>query len=188
VGLLHTISRLGSWLGNARFDEPHTNRRARRICRYEECESRAMMAADLLVGSVYYEQAAGDDAQPNLIEFTYQGGAAGTQLTQIVIDGDKAGDGISSGDIFFDTAPGGYGVFKSNPFKVVSSNGFTVKNFQVTDGGMKLTIDLEGFDAGETLLISIDVDEFQYVSGNTVDVNAVAEGGEFQRSHMYATF
>ena len=188
MGLLHTISRLGSWLGNARFDEPHTKRRARRICRYEECESRAMMAADLLVGSVYYEQAAGDDAQPNLLEFTFQGGAPGTQLTQIVIDGDKAGDGISSGDVFFDTAPGGYGVFRSNPFKVVSSNGFTVTSFQVSDGGMKLVINLEGFDAGETLLISIDVDEFQYVSGNTVDVNAVAEGGEFQRSHMYATF
>ncbi len=188
MGLLHTISRLGSWLGNARFDEPHTKRRARRICRYEECESRSMMAADLIVGSVYYEQAAGDDLQPNIIEFTFQGGAPGTQLTRLVIDGDKNNDGISSGDVFFDTAPGGYGVFRSNPFKVVSSHGFTVTNFQVSDGGMKLIIDLDGFEAGETLVISIDVDEFQYVNGSTIDVNAVAEGGEFQRSHMYATF
>jgi protocatechuate 3,4-dioxygenase beta subunit len=188
VGLLRTISRLGSWLGNARFDEPHTKTRRLRICRFEECESRQLMAADLHVGSVYYEQASGDDLQPNLLQFKFEGGAPGTQLTQIVIDGDKDGKGISSGDIFFDTAPGGYGVFKSNPVKVVSSDGFTVKGITVVDGGMRMVIDLDGFDAGELLVLSIDVDEFQYVDGNTIDMNAVAEGGEFQRSHFYATF
>jgi len=185
VGLLGTISR---WFGNERFDEPHSNTRRLRICRFEEYESRQLMAADLHVGSVYYEQAAGDDLQPNLIQFKFEGGAAGTQLTQIVIDGDKDGQGISSGDVFFDTAPGGHGVFRSNPFKVVSSEGFTVKGVQVVDGGMRMVIDLEGFDAGELLVISVDVDEFQFVQGNDVDVNAVAEGGEFQRSHFHATF
>jgi protocatechuate 3,4-dioxygenase beta subunit len=188
VGLLRTISRLGSWLGNTRFDEPHTKTKRLRICRFEEFEKRQVMAADLHVGSVYYEQAAGDDLQPNLIQFKYEGGAPGTTLTQIVIDGDKDGKGISAGDIFFDTAVGGYGVFKSNPFKVVSHDGFTVKGVQVVDGGMRMVIDLEGFDAGELLVISVDVDEFQFVDGNDIDVNAVAEGAEFQRSHFYATF
>ncbi len=145
------------------------------------------MAADLHVGSVYYEQAGGDDALPNLIQFTFEGGAANTQLTRIVIDGDKDGLGLSSGDIFFDTAPGGLGSFKSNPLKIVSHDGFDVLDTQVVDGGTRMVIDLAGFDVGEKLIISVDVDEAQYVDPQTgeIDTNAVAEGGEFQRSHFY---
>ncbi len=189
MGLLTSISRLSQrWLGNRRFDDPHASVSRLRICRFEEVESRCMMAADLHVGSVYYEQAAGDDAKPNILQFTFEGGAPGTQLTRIVIDGDKDGGGRSSGDVFFDTAPGGYGVFQSHPLKIVSHDGFQVLSTQVTDGGMKFVIDLAGFEAGETLVLSVDVDEFQYVDATATDVNAVAEGGEFQRSHFIASF
>ncbi len=189
MGLLNSISQLGQrWLGNRRFDDPHASISRLRICRFEEVETRCLMAADLHVGSVYYEQAAGDDAQPNILQFTFEGGAPGTQLTRIVVDGDKDGAGKSSGDVFFDTAPGGFGVFQSNPLKIISHDGFQVLSTQVTDGGMKLVIDLAGFDVGETLVLSIDVDEYQFVSGNDIDVNAVAEGAEFQRSHFIASF
>ena len=148
------------------------------------------MAADLHVGSVYYEQAGGDDAQPNILQFTFQGGAAGTQLTRIVIDGDKDGHGMSSGDVFFDTAPGGLGAFNSNPLKIVSHDGFQVVNTQVVDGGMRMVIDLSGFDVGEKLVLSVDVDEAQFVDPDNgdIDTNAVVEGGEFQRSHFIASF
>lgn len=189
MGLLNSISRLGQrWLGNRRFDDPHASISRLRICRFEEVESRRLMVADLHVGSVYYEQAAGDDAQPNILQFTFEGGAPGTQMTRIVIDGDKDGAGKSSGDVFFDTAPGGFGVFQSNPLKIISHDGFNVLSTQVTDGGMKLIIDLAGFEVGETLVLSVDVDEYQFVSGNEIDVNAVAEGAEFQRSHFIASF
>ncbi len=40
---------------------------------------------------------------------------AGTQMTQVVIEQDKAGDGLTIGDTFFDTAPGGQGSFASPP-------------------------------------------------------------------------
>jgi protocatechuate 3,4-dioxygenase beta subunit len=148
------------------------------------------MAADLHVGSVYYEQAGGDDAQPNIIEFTFEGGADGTQLTRIIIDGDKDGQGRSSGDIFFDTAPGGLGAFQSNPLQIISHEGFEVLSTSVADGGMRLVIDLAGFDAGEKLVISVDVDESQFVDPITgeIDTNVLAEGGEFQRSHFITTF
>jgi protocatechuate 3,4-dioxygenase beta subunit len=60
----------------------------------------------------------------------------------------------------------------------------------VVDGGMKMVINLSGFDVGEKLVLSVDVDEAQFVDPDTgdIDVNAVAEGGEWQRSHFYATF
>ena len=140
-GLCDVVSR---WLGNRRFDDPHASVNRLRICRFEEVESRCLMAADLHVGSVYYEQAAGDDLQPNILQFTFEGGAPGTQLTRIVIDGDKDGAGKSSGDVFFDTAPGGFGVFQSNPLKIVSHDGFQVLSTQVSDGGMTMIIDVAG--------------------------------------------
>jgi hypothetical protein len=88
-----------------RMDAAHQKLRRTRRLRFEEMESRRMMAADLVdlhVGSVYYEQAGGDDAQANILQFTFEGGAAGSQLTRIIIDGDKDGQGMSSGDIFFE--------------------------------------------------------------------------------------
>ena len=105
-----------------------------------------------------------------------------------MIDGDKDGDGRSSGDVFFDTAPGGFGAYNSNPLQIVSHDGFQVLSTEVSDGGMRMVINLSGFQAGEKLVLSVDVDEFQYVSKDATDVNAVAEGGEFQRSHFIASF
>ena len=120
----------------------------------------------------------------------FKGRAPGTQLTQIVINGDKDHNGkYSSGEVFFDTAPGGQGVFGSAPFKVVQSNGFTVNSTQVVDGGQQLVINLHGFVAGDKLIFSIDVDEVQYVDPTTGQIcNAVVEGDEFQRSILTGTF
>ena len=39
-----------------------------------------MMAADILLGSVYFEEATGDDTAADIIQITFQGGAAGTTL------------------------------------------------------------------------------------------------------------
>ncbi len=188
MGLLHKINRLRKWMAGESANLPTKHARRPRRCGFEEIESRRLMAADLHVGSVYYEQAAGDDLNPNIIHFTFEGGAAGTELTRIVIDGDKDGLGRSAGDIFFDTAPGGFGAFRSNPLRIISHDGFEVLNTQVVDGGMRMVIDLAGFQAGETLVISVDVDEYQFVSGDDIDINAVAEGAEFQRSKFITTF
>jgi serine-aspartate repeat-containing protein C/D/E len=157
-------------------------------CQLEPLEKRSLMAADIHLGAVYFEEATGDDSAGDRIEVTFQGGEAGTQLTQIIIDTDKDGLGLSTGDLFFDTQSGGLGAFKNAGLNIQTPQGFTVVSSTVTDGGTRLVINLSGFDAGEKLVFTIDVDEAQFVNGNTVDVNSLVEGGEFQRSKLTGTF
>ena len=135
-------------------------------------------------GSVYYEDASGDDAVPDELVVTYVGGAAGTQLTNISIDGDKLQDGgVTLGDIFFDTAPGGKGVFASHPLVIISTDGFTITGVHVNDSSHLITFDTSGWDAGEKLVFHIDVDEQGLFNGT-----AISEGGEFEGSILKGTF
>ena len=143
------------------------------------------------MGAVYLEPASGDDGSANLIQVTFEGVRPGTQLTQLVINGDKDQNGkYSSGEIFFDTAAGGQGVFASSALKVVQSTGFNVNSVQVVDGGQQLVFNLSGFVAGDKLVFSVDVDEVQFVdpTDGSIDVNAVVEGNEFQRSIITGSF
>ncbi|MDZ4783214.1 MAG: SdrD B-like domain-containing protein, partial [Planctomycetia bacterium] len=158
-------------------------------CQLEPLERRSLMAADIHLGAVYFEEATGDDSAGDKIEITFQGGQPGTQMTQIVIDTDKEGNGLSTGDLFFDIKTGGLGAFNFAALQVQTPQGFTViGDPQVVDGGTKLIFNLSGFEAGEKLVFTIDVDEAQFVSGSTIDVNSLVEGGEFQRSKLTGTF
>ena len=65
----------------------------------------------VVLGSVYFEEDSGDDSQPDTIHVSFNGGAAGTTLNKLTINGDKRLDGLTDGDVFFDTAPGGLGRF-----------------------------------------------------------------------------
>ena len=198
MSILQSFNRLGQFIRTGRMwrrDDAHCVASKLRICKFENLEVRNPLTAnpfpDIHLGSVYLEPATGDDSSPNIIQVSFQGGAPGTQLTQIIINGDKDGNGqYSSGEVFFDTAPGGQGVFGSHPFQVVQSNGFTVTGFQVADGGQQLVINLNNFVAGDKLIFSIDVDEVNFVpsDGSPPDINAVVEGDEFQRSIMTGTF
>ncbi len=209
MGLLRSL--LG--LDRARLtapSEPFTQRAGvsrRRVTRghIEALEPRQMLAANglltpqVLLGSVYFEEATGDDSAPDIIEVSYVGGAAGTTLDRIIISGDKGGDGLSAGDVFFDIADGGLGLFNAVGLKIESSDGFEVTGVTVVDGGTEIIINFSGFDAGEVLRFSIDVDEVQYVEPGAVvggqvvdidgvDVNSLVEGAEFQRSIITGEF
>ena len=165
-------------------------RRGRR-CYLESLEERRLMAGDvpqILLGAVYFEEATGDDSQPDVIQVSFEGGAAGTTLDRLVIDGDKDGLGLSTGDVFFDTEAGGLGAFGNVGFSIVSHDGFSVTSVAVVDGGTKIEFTFSGFDAGEAFKFSLDTDEAQFVGGGDVDTNALVEGGEFQRSRMIGTF
>src|SRR5262245_49369594 len=142
----------------------------------------------VLLGSVYFEEATGDDSQPDVLEVSFVGGAQGTTLNRITINGDKRQDGLTDGDLFFDTAAGGLGAFEYDGLKITSANGFTVNSVTVVDGGSQIVFNLTGFDAGEKLVFSVDVDEAQFVSGSNVDVNSLVEGAEFQRSLLVGNF
>ena len=155
---------------------------------FETFEPRQMLAADVLLGSVYFEEATGDDSEPDLIEVSFVGGALGTTLDTLVITGDKLGDGITTGDVFFDTEPSEPGAFDSVGFSVVSNDGFDVLSVDVADGGTSIVFTFSGFEAGEELVFSADVDEYQFVNGDDVDTNALVEGAEFQRSSIAGQF
>ena len=166
--------------------KPSTNNKGLRVCRFESMEPRQMLAADLdliTIGSVYYEDESGFDDGGDLIEITFNGGAAGTQLSQIVIDTDKLGDGPTIGDTFFDLAPGGEGAFNALAIGVESSAGIESYDIAAADGGQTLVINFTGFDAGDKIVLSLDVDEFGFLGSN-----AVAEGNEWEGSKLSATF
>lgn len=163
-----------------------------RRCQLEELEPRRLFAVDVaphvLLGSVYFEEATGDDSKPDIIQVSFNGGAAGTTLNKLTIDGDKRQDGLTDGDIFFDTAAGGIGAFQFGGLSITSANGFTVNSVMVVDGGTQIIFDLTGFDAGEKLVFAVDADEAQYVDGSNVEANSLVEGQEFQRSHLIGQF
>ncbi len=183
-------------------------RRARNVaprrCQIEELEPRRLMAADGLVpqvvlGSVYYEDHSLDDSVPDVIEVSFVGGAAGTTLDRLVLNGDKQGDGVSAGDVIFDTVDGGLGAYKSNPLTIVSANGFSVNSTTVVDGGSQIVFTFSGFQAGMKLRFSIDADEIQFVEAGAVvngqivdpsgiDVDAEVTGFEFQRTIVTGEF
>ncbi len=146
------------------------------------------IAPEVLLGGVYFEEATGDDSQPDVIDITFSGGAAGTTLDRLVISGDKRGDGRTDGDIFFDIAEGGAGAFQSVGLSIVESNGFTVTSVTVVDGGSEIVFTFDGFDAGETLRFSVDVDELQFVDPAGDSVNSLVEGAEFERSTLVGDF
>ncbi|MBX3411676.1 MAG: hypothetical protein KF708_03070 [Pirellulales bacterium] len=185
MGRIRTsLSRLSSRLfgrNNPHPGQAHAERWHR--CTLDVLEERRLLASDIYIGSVYYEGAEGDDATGDKFYITFQGGAPGTQLDRIVIDGDKEGNGLTNGDTFFDTAPGGLGAFGSFPFTQVQANGFTITNISVTDGGTQLVLDFSGFDAGELLIFSIDVDEQGFLQPNSI-----AEGREFEGASFQAFF
>ncbi len=164
---------------------PHRSLLAR-LCRFEALESRQLLsvtAAPIHLGAVYFEDSSPNDHVGNVFEITFNGGAAGTQLTELRINTDKSGDGLGMGDTFFDTAAGGLGAFGSSPFAVVSQNGIDSVTAEVVDGGTQLVLKFTGFDAGEKFVFSIDVDEQGFL-----EPNAVAEGAEFEGSQLSADF
>jgi len=159
-------------------------------------EPRQLLAggfAEIQIGAVYYEDDGGEDQGVDRIEIAWNGGAPGTTLTELAIKTDKNLDGAySNGDVFFDTEPDGMGVYGSAPLAIVERAGIDRVEATVADGGMLLVFSFTGFDAGEKLVLTIDVDEQGDDLGGTLapeDVtNAVAEGGEFQGSRLEAKF
>jgi protocatechuate 3,4-dioxygenase beta subunit len=137
----------------------------------------------LQIGAVYYEDASGADEAGDVFEVTFSGGAPGTQLAQLAIQTDKTGDGLTIGDVFFDTNPGGLGAFQAVPLQIVEQTGIDSLSASVTDGGTLLLWSFSGFDPGDRLIFSIDVDEEGFLGAN-----AVAEGNELEGSELSATF
>ncbi|MCA9100133.1 MAG: carboxypeptidase regulatory-like domain-containing protein, partial [Planctomycetales bacterium] len=191
MGILTSLARMvtRSARHGRRAQGPHFGRRHRQASvqrlglNIEPLEERRLLAADIQIGAVYYEEASGEDLEADVIEITFDGGAAGTQLTRLEFDTDKLGDGLTIGDVFFDTATSGLGAFGASPLQIVSSDGIDSVNVSVVDGGTTLVFEFSGFDAGDRLIFSVDVDEQGFLGPN-----AVAEGNEFEGTRLTGYF
>src|SRR5262245_33215800 len=169
---------------------------AGRFCRFEAMEERRLLDADpIKIGVTYLEGDSGSDMHGDTFQVMFEGGAPGTELTRLVIDGDHYAPGLSFGDMLFDTVKGGLGADEAYPLQVVSSTGIDQVTWQVSDGGTSLVLEFRGFNAGEKLVFSIDVDEVQQFDPNETDIDAInggidpiASGVEFQGSHQTASF
>ena len=191
----------------AEADDPHETPRASRICRVEPMEPRRLLAADIQVGAVYIEEDTGSDVSGDTFEVTFEGGAPGTQLRQVIIDGDRNGNGLfDEGDVFFDLVDSGVGIPSSQPFRVVTEGAVgdvTLTSFQVFDGSTQVVLNFEGFEAGEKFVFSLDVDEVNDLRISIADITAIdaatiaevndgvdsiTSGVEFQRSQLHVRF
>src|SRR5204863_4438827 len=93
-----------------------------RYCRFETMEERRLLDADpIRIGVTYLEDDSGHDAHGDTLQIAFEGGAPGTELTHLVIDGDHYAPGLSFGDMIFDTAQGGLGADGAFPLHLVSS-------------------------------------------------------------------
>jgi len=155
-----------------------------RQCRMEPLERRELLSVQPIeLGVVYFEAATELDESGDIFHVTFLGGAPGTRLTELRIDTDKLGDGLTIGDALFDTHLGGTGAFGAAPFIILEKNGIDSVIAAVEDGGTLLRLTFTGFDPGETLVFSIDVDEMGFRGPN-----AVVEGNEFEGSILTASF
>lgn len=161
-----------------------------RICVYEEMEPRLVLSADpVIAGITYLEGDAGQDNLPDHFEVTFQGGAATTQMTQFVINGDQdLSGGLSDGDMFFDvdSSNPGTGGFAGFQFDAANSRGIAasdIRGIQVGADGLTLTVSLDNFEAGDVLAFTIDVDEVERFK-----VDKIASGVEFEGTFFEAQF
>lgn len=170
-----------------------------RLRGFEYMEPRQLLsAAPLYVGAVYIEEDTGSDVSPDTFELTFAGGAEGTQLTRVEIRTDQNAPGLSSGDLIFDTVPGGLGADLAHPFTLLAlqtADSQATVRATVEDGGMLLVLELSGFRAGDKLRFTIDVDEVvRFNPANTApdaineSIDPITSGIEFQGSQLVASF
>ncbi len=170
-----------------------------RRCAFEAMEPRRMLSANpLVLGTVYIEEDLGSDLHGDRFEVTFSGGAAETELTRLVINGDRGTPGFGLGDLFFDTEPTGLGGDHAAGFEVqqlITQNPAARVDAHVVDGQSLLVLDLQGFQAGDKLVFSIDVDEVEYYDPSETDLDIINEGFdpitsgvEFQGSLLTAHF
>jgi serine-aspartate repeat-containing protein C/D/E len=158
-----------------------------RSCRLELMESRQLLSASIApihLAATYFEDSNETDTASvlegastpvaDLFEVSYTGGADGTQLASLT---------INLKNTFFDTTAGGDGAYGYFPLTILSQQGISITSKSVSDGGTTLTMTFSGFDAGEKLVFSIDVDE----NGN-LEPNAVVEGAELEGATLSASF
>ena len=173
-----------------RLDAAHGKRSSQRRCHFEKMEPRQLLDADpVIAGITYLEDDLGQDTTPDYFEVTFEGGAASTQLTQFLINGDQDQSGtLTQGDMFFDVdenSPGA-GAFHGFQFHAAGSSGINqsdILGVQVSADGLQMTVNVRDFHAGDKLAFTVDVDEVE-----TLRNDKIASGVEFEGTLFETTF
>jgi serine-aspartate repeat-containing protein C/D/E len=177
----------------------HSEAKLVRHCKFEAMEPRRLLSGDAIeLGTVYIEEDLGSDLHGDHFMVQFAGGAAGTELTRLIINCDRGAPGFDMGDLIFDTLPTGRGADLAAGFQIeqlISSNSSARVEAHVNDGESILVLDFSGFRAGDKLVFSIDVDEVQWYDPSATDVQSINEGidpitsgVEFQGSLLTASF
>ncbi len=172
--------------------------------RGERLEPRMLMAVvPIHVGVTYLETDyletdgdGGNDSQADRFIVSFTGGAADTELSELRISTDKDRDGLSIGDLIFDTQAGGRGKAGFHDFRVIRTESISgaaiTATAQVEDGGTELVIRFSNFKAGDRLEFTLDVDEVLRMSPDLATFNSrldvISSGQEFQDSILSAKF
>lgn len=168
---------------------------AERTCKIETLEERRVLSATpVTVGAVYIEDDSGTDGKADTFYVSFEGGSDTTRLSQVVINTSQDGseNTISEPDVYFDTVANNQagnvrGSGNAHGFQVESSSigvNASQVNWQVSDGGTKIVIDIDDFKAGDKLIFSIDVDQF---FKNKPD-DQITSGIEFAGSQLETVF
>ncbi len=124
----------------------------------ESLESRTMFNVDpIWIGGVYVEEDGGSDLHGDSLYIQFKGGAPDTKLTKLVINTDQGIPGFTQGDNLFDIFKGGRGADEAFPLQIVGEDGkFSSSNvqFELSDGGMLLTLTFDNFRSTDRLKIS----------------------------------
>ena len=201
MSLKHQLKRIARWLKNSKRDR--TTKRAlhnrHRSVTVETMEPRLAMTADpIWVGGVYIEEDIGSDQHGDRFVVTFKGGAPGTQLNRLIIDGDLNTPGFGLSDLFFDTDETGLGADHAFAFhleRMTAADPNATVNAIVSDASTRLILEFANFRAGDVLVFSIDVDEAQAYNPSETDLDIlnsgfdpITSGVEFQGSLFRAEF
>ncbi len=171
-----------------------------RICRFEQIEARQLLSATvpaLNVGATYYQPYDGNDSIGSLFYISWNGGAAGTQLTDLYIDTHKVTGGTpqftvtdpADGDVFFHIAPSSVaGTMQGVPPQVVEWSGTVQPVITVSNDSTLLHIQFasQDFQSSGRLVLKVNVDIMQSWSGGVA--TRVVEGADFDGTSFEAVF
>jgi protocatechuate 3,4-dioxygenase beta subunit len=186
VGIFSKLQALRNWIHHS----PHSTRELAshrlRISRVEQLEDRRFLSAasPLNVGVVYYDTHSGTNTTGSLFYINWNGGAPGTQLTQLTINTDQTGTGQLKGNPFFSTAAGGPGVYGWLAPTIVQQSGISSATVSAPNGTMQMTINFTNFQANGELVLNVALDDMD----NSGNVNSIVNGAEFAGSTFTAVF
>jgi protocatechuate 3,4-dioxygenase beta subunit len=177
----------------------HQRQEISRLNKFELLEQRCLLAGDLLnLGVIYQERDLGSDRTGDTFEVTFNGGAQSSELTRLIINSDHDELGFSSADLIFDTVLGGLGADQAIPLSVKQwtvQDPLATLTTQVSDGGSSIIVTLQGFQAGDRLILEVDVDEVEFLNPHQTDlatinsgIDPITSGVEFQGVRLSAEF